>query len=245
MIEKIYKLMNIEIKNRIKIRIPVYQIYKTANLSTREQKKFSSIVESIYLIAEINNTNYNIESYRDDNYKYETIQFLYLKLSSGNEMDYLDNILHNLFPNPIVCCYDFNDTEAYSTSLKRLNLVDRTKIVNESINNTGYNITDEFYKKIIEVWKNKKNINLYQLYANIDDIIYLQALYKTTKKYDYSISIIEIKNIVSKINDLDKSNINLNVEQKKEKNQSKKMILYMQIKKNEEKIENLKKELEV
>lgn len=245
MIEEIYKLLCVPRNSRLKSRIAFNQIFKAFSLTVKEQKEISNNVDKIYLIGEINSRNCNYYSVNNDEYVYETIQYIYIELNKKDKIDWLDEIFHRMFPNPIIIIYSINGELSVSTSLKRLNKVENNKIVIENIYNTTFNIQDYFYGKIKEIMNSKKITDLFELYKQIDDIIYLQMLYQTTNKFVYNISIERIKKLYVEIEELNKENRNLNIVYNHEKNQAKRMDLYMKMKVNNQKIENKIKEIEV
>ncbi|MDD2494625.1 MAG: DUF4391 domain-containing protein [Tissierellia bacterium] len=244
MTENLYEKLFIPKKARLKTRIPFNQIFKAMNINLKEQKELANNINKIYLIGEINSINCNYQIYKNEYYLYETIQYLYIELSKKENLEMIDDIFHRLLPNPIIIIYSFNDKPAYSTSLKRLNKVENDKIVVENIYNTTFNIDEYFYKKLKEIMNAKGIINLFELYKEIDDIIYLQMLYQITNKFKYNISINRIKNIYKEINLIEKENKNIQSIYNNEKNQAKRMDLYMAIKQNKVIIEEKVKEIE-
>ena len=245
MIEKIYDLLCVPRNSRIKSRIAFNQIFKAFSLTTKEQKEISNNVDKIYLIGEVNSRNCNYQPVNNDEYVYETIQYIYIELNKKDNIEWLDEMFHRIFPNPIIIIYSINEEIAYSTSLKRLNKVENNKIVIENIYNTTFNIQEYFYSKVKDIMNDRKIVDLFSLYKHIDDIVYLQMLYQTTNKFEYSISIERIKELYLEIEELNKENRNLNTVYNQEKNQAKRMELFMKMKINNQKIENKIKEIEV
>lgn len=245
MIERIYDLLCVPRNSRLKSRIAFNQIFKAFSLTVKEQKEISNNVDKIYLIAEVNSKNCNYNSIKNDEYVYETIQYIYIELSKKSNVQWLDETFHRIFPNPIIIVYSIDNEIAYSTSLKRLNKIENNKVVVENIYNTTFNIQEYFYNKIKDIMNNKKITDLFELYKQIDDIVYLQMLYQTTNRFDYNISIERIKELYLEIEKLKKENRNLNIIYNKERNQAKKMELYMKMKINDQEIDNKIKEIEV
>lgn len=245
MIGKIYELLCVPKNSRLKSRIAFNQIFKAFSLTTKEQKEISSNVDKIYLIGEVNSRNCNYQTVNNDEYVYETIQYIHIELNKKDNIEWLDETFHRIFPNPIIVIYSIDEELAYSTSLKRLNKVENNKIVIENIYNTTFNIKEYFYSKVKDIMNDRKITDLFSLYKHIDDIVYLQMLYQTTNKFEYSISIERIKELYLEIEELNKENRNLNTVYNQEKNQAKRMELFMKMKKNNQKIENKIKEIEV
>jgi len=129
MIDNLYDMLNIPKSSRLKVRIPFNQFNKASSISTLDKKIIDSDVDSIYLIGEINSNNCNYSSFVNNEYRYEVIQYLYLKLSSNDKIENIDNIMHKLFPNPIIIIYDNEGEFAISTSVKRLKLVHFCKVI--------------------------------------------------------------------------------------------------------------------
>lgn len=245
MIEQIYELLCVPRSSRLKSRIPFNQIFKAFRLTIKEQKEISNSINKIYLIGEVNYRSCNYKPIKNEEYIYETIQYIYIELNKKGNIELIDETFHRMFPNPVIIVYLLDDEIAYSTSLKRLNKVESNKIVVENIYNTTFNIQKYFYDKIKEIMNSKKITDLFELYKQIDDTIYLQMLYQTTGKFEYNISIERIKQIYLEIDALNKENINLNIVYNSERNQAKRMELYMKMKINNQEIENKIKEIEV
>ena len=243
--DNIYELLSIPKQCRLKNRIALNQIYKVSNLTAKEQKNFSENVDKIYLIAEVNSNNCNYLPLINDELRYETIQFIYIHLLKNNNIEEIDNILHRLFPNPIVIIYEYNEEYSFSSSIKRINKVDISKAVINDIYNTSFNVQDIFYKSLSNIFKDRKIKNICELYRSIDDCIYYQMLYQITNRFDYSLSIDEIKNKYKQIDELKKENKQLKVIYNSEKNKAKQMDLFMKIKMNDSEIEKIIKEIEV
>lgn len=245
MFEKICELLCVPQNSRLKNRIPFNQIFKAFSLTVKEQKEISNNIDKIYLIGEVNSRNCNYKPVNNDNYVYETIQYIYVELRKKDNIEWIDEIFHKIFPNPIIIAYSMYGEISYSTSLKRLNKVESNKVVIENIYNTTFNIKEQFYNRIKEIMNSKKITDLFELYKQIDDLVYLQMLYQTTNKFDYNISIENIKEMYYEIEKLKKENRNLNAIYNSERNQGKRMDLYMKMKINNQKIENKIKEIEV
>ena len=148
MMDNIYELLNIPKQCRLKNRIALNQIYKASDLTIKEQKDFSQSVDKIYLIAEINSNNCNYLPLVNEELRYETIQFIYIHLLKNNNIEDIDNILHRLFPNPLIIVYEYNEEYCFSSSVKRINKVDNSKAVITDIYNTTFNVQGNFYELV-------------------------------------------------------------------------------------------------
>lgn len=243
--DNIYELLNIPKQCRLKNRIALNQIYKASDLTIKEQKDFSQNVDKIYLIAEINSSNCNYLPLVNEELRYETIQFIYIHLLKNNNIEDIDNILHRLFPNPLIIVYEYNEEYCFSSSVKRINKVDNSKAVITDIYNTTFNVQSNFYEIVTNIFNDRKIKDIYELYKSIDDCIYYQMLYQITNRFDYSLSIEEIKSKYKQIDELEKENRQLRINYNSEKNKAKQMDLYIKIKKNDECINNIIKEIEV
>lgn len=238
----LYKKLNIPENCRMKSRVALSQIYQVGDFKTSEQKAISRVISKIYLIAEINGINFNIKGFKDDNYIYETIQFVYVELLRINEMEWVDELLHKLFPNPVVLVYSFKEDIAISIGLKRLNKVENNKTVIQDISNTLFTIDDGFYTSFSNIIKESKNSDLFTLYQKLYKIVFMQKIYDLIGSKQSNLDFTEVKNLYNEIRLLEKENEQYNVQFKAERNESKKMELFMKIKKNEIKIkENIDK----
>ncbi len=243
--DKLYDLLNIPKQSRLKNRIALNQIYKASNLTIKEQKDFSKNVDKIYLISEINSNNCNYLPVIDEDIRYETIQFIYIHLFNPDGVEQVDDIIHKLFPNPIIIIYDYEDKYCFSSAIKRINKVDKSKAVIADIYNSTFNVKDNFYKIITDIFNNRNIKTIYELYKQIDDSIYYQMLFQITNKFEYSLDIGVIKEKYKKIEELEKVNRQLKLIYNSEKNKAKQMDLFMKIKINEECIKKIIDEIEV
>lgn len=242
--DKLYDLLNIPKQSRLKNRIALNQIYKASNLTIKEQKDFSENVDKVYLIAEINSSNCNYLPFVNEELRYETIQFIYIHLLKNDNIEKIDNILHRLFPNPIIIVYEYNEKYCFSSSIKRINKVDNLKAVITDVYNTSFNVQGNFYELVTNIFSDRKIKDIYELYKNIDDCIYYQMLYQITNKFNYSLNIDEIKTKYKQIDSLERENKQLRTIYSSEKNKAKQMDLYMKIQKNNNEIEAIVKEIE-
>lgn len=243
--DNVYGLLNIPKQCRLKNRIALNLIYKVAELTTKEQKELSQLVDKIYLIAEINSSNCNYLALVDEELRYETIQVIYVHLLKNDNIENIDIVLHRLFPNPIILVYDYDNKYSYSSAMKRINKIDNSKAVVSDIYNTSFDVQPNFYENITNIFSNRNIKTIYELYKNIDDSIYYQMLYQITKKFEYSLSIDEIKEKYKQIDELERENRQLKTIYNSEKNKAKQMEIYMKIKKNDNLIERIIDEIEV
>lgn len=238
MIDKIYEIFNIKENARLKVRIPLKNLYEEVSLNTAKKDKLSSSINGVYLVAELNEKNSTLTKFKNEDYNYSAIQFIYIKLIDTINVIFVDELLHSTLPNPIIIIYQLNEDLMISTSLKRLNKVDSSKTVIDNIYNS--NIIDERFANLFNKNYNHKIKTMFDYYSLIDDIVYRFAIRSNIDIIDSEVNIKELKILINKQSEIKKEVAILEQQMSKEKNQSKKMGIFMKIKELEEKYKAIK-----
>lgn len=238
----IINALNIPEAGRIKQRVFMKDIFEQMNATAQEKKIFSNGIMSIYLLGVIDVDTIRIPSYIDENYKYESIYIFEIKLKSILHLRKITEVLHYVFPNPIILIYKYHDTYIMSTALKRINKVDKDKSVIEDIYISNQFLCDEghkiFFKKLD---LQKINVsNLRELYKYITDIIYSEHLIDIVGFYPINIpKNFNIKSIIKQIENL-RSSIKVKEDKyKKELMMKDKMNIHIDIQNEKKQINNI------
>jgi hypothetical protein len=125
-----------------------------------------------------------------------------------------------------------------STSLKRLNKVDSSKIVIDNIYNS--NVIDGRFASLFNKKNNHKIKTMFDYYRLIDYIVYRFAIRNNIDIIDSEVNIEELRCLINKQSEIKKEITILKQQMNREKNQSKKMDIFVKIKELEEKYRTIK-----
>ena len=152
--------------------------YDNGDLSKEDKKIFIDYIDRIEMSYVLNSSTINIAPFVNDEYYYEAIVYLKVKLKQKDKIDKISKIINNNIPNPLVIIYEFDKQYSISTAIKRLSKTEKNKTVVEESNTTNWlNISSlsENDKKFIDSISLSKipYTNLFDFYKTINDKIYL------------------------------------------------------------------------
>ncbi len=204
---------------------------------------FTSHIEGIYLLSVMNQQSMNIPIYENDEFHYAEVVWIYVELRMTKNLKRIIGAVHKSIPNPVLLILSSPEGRILlSTSHKRLNKNDKTKVVCEQPT-----ITDWFkpkeegtaYSKLLNALalSNLSFENLYSLYDDLhkwircEELIQLVgAIPSSSEKREAAINI--LSNV--HINRMDVEQ--LQIEQKSQVDFGAKMELHMKIKRQEQQI---------
>lgn len=151
--------------------------YDNGDLSKEDKKIFIDYIDRIEMSYVLNSSTLNIAPFVSDEYYYEAIVYLKVKLKQKDKADKISKIINNNIPNPLVIIYEFDKEYSISTAIKRLSKTEKNKTVVEESNITNWlNISSlsENDKKFIDSISLRKipYTNLFEFYKTINDKIY-------------------------------------------------------------------------
>lgn len=140
-------------------------LIKTAHLGKADEKLLEDI-ESIYVLAVLNESSTGIPGFEDDEVTADEIIYLHIVLRKDNRINKLDELLHKAFPYLTVMVYEFESALRVSTSDKRKNLSEKGKLVIKEryISNVVHNKTDnqkDFLSALAYAVLPKMNLEIY------------------------------------------------------------------------------------
>ena len=127
--------------------------YDNGDLSKEDKKIFIDYIDRIEMSYILNSSTLNISSFINDEYYYEAIAYLKVKLKQQDKIDKISKIINNSIPNPLVIIYEFDKEYCISTAIKRLSKTEKNKTVVEESNITDWlniNNLSENDKKFID-----------------------------------------------------------------------------------------------
>ncbi len=152
--------------------------YDNGDLSKEDKKIFIDYIDRIEMSYILNSSTLNIAPFVNDEYYYEAIVYLKVKLKQQDKIDKISKIINNSIPNPLVIIYEFDKEYCISTAIKRLSKTEKNKTVVEESNITDWlniNNLSENDKKFIDSISLRKipYTNLFDFYKTINDKIYI------------------------------------------------------------------------
>lgn len=224
-------------------KIPKKSFFTQANFSPAEKDLFTAQVEGIYLLSVMNQQSTNIAIYQDDEFHYAEVVWVYVELRMSKDLNKIIGAVHKSIPNPVVLVMASSDGQILlSTSHKRLNKNDKTKIVADQPTVTEWfnpveNDTEYFKLLNLLAVSNLSYENLHSTYEDIHqwikcgELIQLVGTLPADKdKREETI------NILSTVHKQRKKVEQLKLEQKGQLDFGAKMDLHMNIKRYEQQI---------
>lgn len=239
----------LEIDEKVKYvgqKIPKKMFYQQGNLSRDDEKIFVDFIDKIEMSYVLDSSNINIDAFINDEYNYTAIGYMKISLKKDDKVDKISNIIQSNIPNPLVIVFEYDDKVCISTSLKRVNKSDSSKVVVGDINITPWidlDSIDENSDRFISSIKlsSLDYSNFYNFYKMIDDKIYTFKNLEVVGEYkeDDRQSIENTKEIIEKINSYNEELKKIANKIKKESQFNKKMKLNIDATKIKEEIHRL------
>ncbi|UAL47977.1 DUF4391 domain-containing protein [Sutcliffiella horikoshii] len=163
-------------------KIPKKAFFTQADLSASEKEMFTSQIEGIYLLSVMNQQSTNIPIYQDDEFNYAEVVWIYVELRTDKNINKIISAFHKSIPNPVVLIVGSSEGQIlFSTSHKKLNKNDKTKVVVEQPTITNWiklKEEDATYSKLLNalVISNLSFENLHSIYEDIHQWIRCEEL---------------------------------------------------------------------
>lgn len=231
-------------------KIPKNTFYKEDDFNKTYEKLFTKDVDSIHIISALNKNIINISTFKNDDYNYSEIYYIFVSLKSKTKIEDIIKIIHNIVPNPCVITLQYNENIYISTATKRINKNDKTKQVIEEYFDTSkldLDYLSEIEKEFLEDINIKNNSfeNFKRFYLDISNKIFIfniQELrwgYKKTSVENIDMLINKFKNYKKIKNEL----ITIESNFKEEITMWAEAILHTQIVEKKKELEKIIKEI--
>ena len=110
-IDQLFEITKLPVKSKQRSNIPKNAIYPQLN-TTEDKDLIQDSVQSIYLIAILNEQTTNLAVYESDAEYFNEIFFIHVHMREKDKEEKVFNILTSIFPYPIIVVFNF---EEYST----------------------------------------------------------------------------------------------------------------------------------
>lgn len=215
-------------------RIYLKNIIENLDLSSKDNKVLEESIASVHLRGVLQEDTTDIWKYEDDTYSYVEVDVIYVVLKDDKKLNFVNEQLQKVFPNPLILIYELENKYALSTALKRINKVDSDKSVVEEIQLTKLFELDSKHIELISKYSYDFK-NLKEFYENISNIVAAEELIDLTGVVPQIINN-EIKVKSMKIKQLLKQKKELEVEYKEADSMQEKMMIHMKLKEIEKKL---------
>jgi hypothetical protein len=241
------KYLNLPENSLVDSKIDISEIISKLEEEERDSTLVKKYLSSIRLRALINFETTNLISSKTENFEFEEIQIYEVKIRNDNYLSELNELLHQIFPNPALFVYDYKNSSMLSVAKKRINKKDAKKAITEKIYKTELkSMLDIDFLNYLKFFNFDKNNS-----RTIDDYYYdlikkvlLYHYYKLKGDLDIKNTYYEkIENIVNEIYSLNSRKNSLEKIYRQESNLPNKIKINSEIKKIASQIEELNKEL--
>ena len=173
-----FKLLGLDKIKYLGRKLDKKMFYDNGDLSKEDKRIFIDYIDRIEMSYVLNSSTINIAPFVNDEYYYEAIVYLKVKLKQKDKVDKISKIINNNIPNPLVIIYEFDKQYSISTAIKRLSKTEKNKTVVEESNTTNWldiSSLSENDKKFIESISLGKipYTNLFDFYKTINNKIYI------------------------------------------------------------------------
>lgn len=248
--EQFIKLFSLPKRAIINRNLPKKLFFELGDFTASDKALFTSDVESIYLLGAMNQQKLNIIERKTEDVHYAEVDWIYIKLRSLKQWTKINMLLHKTLANLLFCIIESPDEKfCFTTCHKRLNKHDASKTVLEEINHTDWfkwqQLQNEntFIKTLQFEQQSKKD--WYDFYSGLVDTIkrsksiglvgYFVSDEQLQQKVDTLLLQIEIANKIIQ---------QLEAKQMQLLDFGEKINMHMQIKQQQQQIEQWKQELE-
>jgi len=241
------KYLNLPENSLVDSKIDISEIISKLEEEERDSTLVKKYLSSVRLRALINFETTNLISSKTENFEFEEIQIYEVKVRNDNYLSELNELLHQIFPNPALFVYDYKNSSMLSVAKKRINKKDEKKAVTERIYKTELkSMLDIDFLNYLKFFNFDKNNSrtLDDYYFDLINKVLLYHYYKLKGDIDIKNTNYEkIENIINEIYSLNSKKNSLEKVYKKESNLSNKIKINSEIKKITAHIDELNREL--
>ena len=214
-------------------------------LKVNDKKLLKNHTKTIILHYILNQLKINISKYEDEQRKYIEVYVMVIELTSKEKIKQISSIIQTIFAKPIILMFQYDNSISLNITLKRVSKADSTKLVAEESYFTSWidlqnptELESEFLDTL-EI-KNHPFTNFYDFYESYEKLI----ISFTASKFSGTLEQKEdTKEILTQIQELQKSINDTIAKIKKADDIREKVNLNIELKKVQNRLEELKGKL--
>lgn len=244
----IEEYMNLPKSCYINARVPKKTFLENPEFDLKKEEKdiLKEVVESIYWEYSLKPSILNIPSFEDDEIRIEEIEIMHVGINDKAKGEKVCSLIQKYIPYPLVIMIQCEENIKFNISIKKINKVEKSKLVIEHMIYTEWINTSELTEKEVDfiksfdITKHSTN-NLWQLYEGFINSINSFNLSKYKKQFEVK-SIDETAKDIEALQEIEKLQnevMSLKAKLKKESNMGTKVELNVKIKKLQKQIESL------
>lgn len=246
--DELIKRLNFPVKSVVNRILAKDIISRSGDLTPKEKDYLVSDIERVYVLSVLNAQSTNIPAFISKLYRYEEVICLFIQLKSSQRTEQLLKLFHGTFPNPVLLIFHTSKEELlFSTSHKRLNQQDESKVLEDKIHSTAwFDLSEVGYNQFLNflIFTNLPSNDLYDFYKSMDDNIQLTKTIEQIGAFpDSSCNKKEILLKLSRIDELQFSILSFVKNKKKAIEFNEKMEWHIKIKNIEKQLKIEKEEL--
>src|SRR5699024_2939947 len=131
-IDQLFEITKLPVKSKQRSNIPKNAIYPQLN-TTEDKDLIQDSVQSIYLLAILNEQTTNLAVYESDTEYFNEIFFIHVHMREKDKEEKVFNILTRIFPYPIIVVFNFESLSSIHTGKygkRMLSGVPSVKVIN-------------------------------------------------------------------------------------------------------------------
>jgi hypothetical protein len=138
MLDEFYQFMMVPESCALHKRIFKKHFYENGKLNAADKKAFSEDITNIEWRYTIKPSTINIPRFEDEQREYLEIAFLQIELNSRKRAGRIAQVVQKTIPYPLIIIFECNDHIALNLAEKRINRADSNKIVTETFYDTNW-----------------------------------------------------------------------------------------------------------
>ena len=145
-----------------KQRVPVAQIVRQLEATGKDKRLLESHIKEMKLVSALDENTIRIRPFNDDEHLFNVIYVFEVELKINDQHRELSELIHSVFPEPVLINYIYSDKNYLSAAEKRLNKKDQKKSI----------VINDFFVEV------KKGFNLEMLDLSLLKVSNLRVYYE-------------------------------------------------------------------
>ena len=206
--------------------------YENANMSSSDKSLFTDVINKIVWLYCLKPETINIPAYKDEVREYPEFEVIEVLLHKDYRLDRIAEIIMRTIPYPMLLIFKLEDKRRLYVAHQRISQSDSTKNTIEELIATDWLESDSELLAKLDI-KQMRFTNIYTLYSDIVDVISIYNL-SVIMPTDDTITGAEARELSAKIEDIEQKIASLRSKLKRESQFNRKMELNIEIKKLEQ-----------